>query len=83
MANSAVKAIVRVKGILMRAIMNIRTNVSIITLSVVRVIRKLRMTMEMLDKSKIIAINQTKKNVINIIRDVSLSIQDASVSPTN
>ena len=31
------------------------------------------------DGSKIIAINQTKKNVISIIKDTSLSIQDIRV----
>ena len=38
--------------------------------------------MEMPDGSKIIAVDQTKKNVISIIRDASLSIQDARV-PVN
>jgi len=36
--------------------------------------------MGMSDGSKIIAVDQTKKNVISIIRDVPLSIQDARVS---
>ena len=38
--------------------------------------------MRMPDKSKIIAIDQTKKNVICIIKDVSLSIQNAKM-PVN
>ncbi len=33
-----------------------------------------------LDESKIIAINQTKKNVIDIIKDAPLAIQDVRVS---
>ena len=77
MANSAVRITVRVKGTLMRAVLDTGTNVSIITLPVVK---KLRLTMGMPDGSKIIAVDQTKKNVISIIRDVSLSIQDARVS---
>jgi len=71
MANSTVKTIVKVKGILIRAIMDIRINVSIITLPIVK---KLRMTMRLPDESKIIAVDQTKKNVISIVKDVSLSI---------
>ncbi len=54
MANSAVKAIVRVKGTPIRVIMDTRANVSIVTLPIVK---KLRMTMRMSDGSKIIAIN--------------------------
>ncbi len=51
--------------------MDMGANVSIVTLSV---IKKLRMTMGVLDGSKIIVVDQTKKNVIGIIRDASLSI---------
>jgi len=54
MANSAVRTIVKVKGIPMKAIIDIRTNVSIIILPVVK---KLQMTMGMPDGSKIIAVN--------------------------
>ncbi len=36
--------------------------------------------MGMSDGSKIIAVDQTKKNVIGIVRDASLSIQDARVA---
>ena len=36
--------------------------------------------MGMPDGSKIIAVDQTKKNVISIVRDAPLSIQDARVS---
>ena len=71
MANSAVRAIIRVKGILIRVIMDTEINVSIITLPVVK---KLQMTIRMPDENKIIAIDQTKKNVISIIRNASLSI---------
>jgi len=74
MTNSVVRAIIRVKRILMRAIMDIEANVSIITLPVVK---KIQMIIRMPDGSKIIAINQTKKNVIGIIKNASLSIQDA------
>ncbi len=35
--------------------------------------------MGMPDESKIIAVDQTKKNVIGIVRDASLSIQDVRV----
>src|SRR6266540_7358634 len=77
MANSAVQTTVRVKGTPMRAVLDTRANVSIVTLPVVK---KLRLTMGMSDGSKIIAVDQTKKNVISIIRDVPLSIQDARVS---
>ncbi len=77
MANLAVRAVVRVKGIPMKVIIDIRVNVSIMILSV---IKKLQITMGMPDGSKIIAINQTKKNIINIVRDTSLSIQDTRVS---
>ena len=38
--------------------------------------------MGMPDESKIIAVDQTKKNVIGIVRDAPLSIQDARV-PVN
>ena len=54
MTNLAVRAIVRVKGILMRAIIDIRANISIITLSVVK---KLQITIGMPDENKIIAID--------------------------
>ncbi len=77
MANSAVRAIVRVKKTPMRAIMDTGANVSIITLLVVK---KLHIIMGLLDRSKIIAINQIKKNVISIVRDTPISIQDARVS---
>src|SRR6266498_4997408 len=64
MANLAVRMTIRVKRTLMRAILNTEANISIITLSVVR---KLRLIMEMPDGSKIIAVDQTKKNIIGII----------------
>ena len=79
MANSAVRAIVRVKGTPMRAVLDTGANVLIVTLPVVK---KLRLIMGMLDGSKIIAVDQIKKNVISIIRKVPLSIQDARV-PVN
>ena len=63
----------------MKAVLDMGANVSIIILSVVK---KLRLTMGMSDESKIIAVNQIKKNVIGIVRDVPLSIQDARV-PVN
>ena len=68
MANLVVRTIVRVKGNLMRAIINTRANVSIITLPVVK---KLHLTMGMPDRSKIIAVNQIKKNVIRIVQNAS------------
>src|SRR6266540_5103512 len=77
MVNSAVRTTVRIKRTPMRAILDIRANVSIMTLPVVK---KLRLTMGMPDGNKIIAVDQTKKNVIDIVRDASLSIQDAKVS---
>jgi len=76
MANSAVRTTVRVKGTPMRAVLDTRANVSIITLPVVK---KLRLIMGMPDGSKIIAVDQTKKNIISIIRDAPLLIQDAKV----
>ncbi len=63
----------------MKTVLDTGANVSIVTLLIVR---KLRLTMGMLDGSKIIAIDQTKKNVISIVRDAFLSIQDARV-PVN
>jgi len=54
MANSAVRIIVRIKGIPMRAIMDTGINVFIITLLVVK---KLYITMKMPDESKIIAVD--------------------------
>ncbi len=54
MANSAVRAIIRVKGTLMRAVLNTGANISIVTLLIVR---KLRLTMGVPDGSKIIAVN--------------------------
>ena len=63
----------------MKAVLDIRANVSIVTLPVVK---KLHLTMGMPDESKIIAVDQTKKNVISIINNASLSIQDARV-PVN
>ncbi len=79
MANLAVKVIVRVKGIPIRVIINTEANVSIITLPIVK---KLQMIMGMPDGNKIIVIDQIKKNVISIIKDVFFSIQDAKV-PVN
>ncbi len=76
MANSAVRTTVRIKGTPMRAILDTGANVSIVTLPVVK---KLHLTMGMPDGSKIIAVDQIKKNVIGIVRDASLSIQDARV----
>jgi len=54
MANSAVRAIVRVKGPPIRAIMDTEANIFIITLPVVK---KLQMIMGMSDDSKIIIID--------------------------
>src|SRR6266496_4357930 len=79
MANSAVRTTIRIKGTPIRAVLDTGANVSIVTLPVVK---KLRLTMGIPDGSKIIAVDQTKKNVIVIVRDVSLSIQDARV-PVN
>ncbi len=76
MANSAVRTTVRIKGTPIRAILDTGANVSIVTLPVVK---KLRLTMGMPDGSKIIVMDQTKKNVIGIVRDAPLSIQDARV----
>src|SRR6266498_3970191 len=77
MANSAVRTTIRIKGTPIRAVLDTGANVSIVTLPVVK---QLRLTMGMPDGSKIIAVDQTKKNVIGIVRDASLSIQDARVS---
>ncbi len=63
MANSAIRTIVRVKGTSMRAVLDTGANVSIVTIPVVK---KLCLTMRMSDGSKIIAVDQTKKNVIGI-----------------
>ncbi len=60
----------------MKAVLDTEANVLIVTLPVVK---KLHLTMGMPDGSKIIAVDQTKKNVISIIRDASFSIQDARV----
>src|SRR6266540_5658109 len=79
MVNSTVRTTVRIKGTPMRAVLDTGANVSIITLPVVK---KLRLTMGLPDGSKIIAIDQTKKNVIDIVRDAPLSIQDARI-PVN
>src|SRR6266540_3719544 len=76
MANSAVRTTVRVKGTPMKAVLDTEANVSIVILPVVK---KLRLTMGMPDGSKIIAVDQIKKNVISIVRDAPLSIQDARV----
>jgi len=76
MANSAVRTTVRVKGTPMKTVLDTGANVSIVTLPVVK---KLRLTMGMPDESKIIAVDQTKKNVISIVRDAPLSIQDVRV----
>ena len=79
MVNSAVRAIVRVKETPMRAIIDTEANVSIIILPVVK---KLRMTMGLPNGSKIIAVDQTKKNVIGIVKVAPLTIQDARI-PVN
>ena len=76
MANSAVRTTVRVKGTPMKAVLDTEANVSIVTLLVVK---KLRLTMGLPDGSKIVAVNQTKKSVIGIVRNAPLSIQDARV----
>jgi len=60
----------------MKAIIDTEANVSIIILLVVK---KLCMTMEMLNESKIIAVDQTKKNIISIVKDAPLLIQDARI----
>src|SRR6266542_1477519 len=78
-ANSAVQTTVRIKGTPMRAVLDTEANVSIVTLPVVK---KLHLTMGMPDGSKIIAVDQTKKNVIGIVKDAPLSIQDVRV-PVN
>ncbi len=77
MANSAMRMTVRIKGTPMRAVLNTGANVSIVTLPVVK---KLYLIIGMPDKSKIIAVDQTKKNVMGIVRDALLSIQNARVS---
>ena len=79
MANSAVRITVRIKRTPMRAVLDTGANVSIVTLPIVK---KLRLIMGMSNGSKIIAVDQTKKNVISIVRDAPLSIQDARV-PVN
>ncbi len=76
MANSAVRTTIRIKRTLMKAVLDTGANVSIITLPVVK---KLRLMMGMPDGSKIIAVDQTKKNVIGIVKNAPLSIQDARV----
>ena len=77
MANSAMRIILRVKGIPIRAVLDTRANVSIMTSPTVK---KLHLTMGVSNGSKIIAVDQTKKNVISIVRDAPLSIQDVRVS---
>ncbi len=77
MANSAMRMTVRIKGTPMRAVLNTGANVSIVTLPVVK---KLYLIIGMPDRSKIIAVDQTKKNVMGIVRDALLSIQNARVS---
>src|SRR6266540_592802 len=77
MANSAVRTTIRIKGTPMKAVLDTGANDSIITLPVVK---KLRLIMRLPDGSKIIAVDQTKKNVIGIVRDAPLSIQDVRVS---
>jgi len=77
MTNSAVRTTVRIKETPMKAVLDTKANVSIVTLLVVK---KLRLTMGMPDGSKIIAVDQTKKSVIGIVRDAPLSIQDTRVS---
>ncbi len=54
MVNLAVRAIVRVKRISVKAVLDTEINVSIITLPIVR---KLHLTMRMPDGSKIIAVD--------------------------
>ncbi len=73
MVNLAIRAIVRVKKTLMRAVLDTAANIFIVTLPIVK---KLRLTMGMPDESKIIAIDQIKKNIIRILRDAPLLIQD-------
>ncbi len=59
--------------------MDTGANVSIISLPVVK---KLRITIGIPDGSKIVAINQIKKNVISIVKNTSLLIQNARI-PVN
>ena len=54
MANLVVRTTVRVKGTLMRAVLNTGANVSIVTLPVVK---KLHLTIGIPDGSKIIAVD--------------------------
>ncbi len=67
MANLVVKTIVKVKKTLIKAIMNTKANIFIITLPI---IKKLRMTTRMPNKNRIIAIDQIKKNIISIVKDI-------------
>ncbi len=76
MANSAVRITVRVKETPMKTVLDTGANVSIVTLLTVK---KLCLIMEVSDGSKIIMVDQIKKNVIGIIRDALLSIQDARI----
>jgi len=76
MANSAIRTIIRVKGIPIRTVLDTGANVSIVTLPI---IKKLRLTMGVPNGSKIIAVDQTKKNIISIVRNMLLSIQNARV----
>ncbi len=71
MANSAVRIIIKIKRIPIKAIIDIKANIFII---IFLVIKKLKMIIGILNESRIIVIDQTKKNVIKIVRDASLSI---------
>ena len=49
------------------------------TIVTLLIVKKLWMTIGMSNESKIIAVDQTKKNVISIMKDASLFIQNARV----
>src|SRR6266542_7060466 len=73
---SAVRTTIRVKGHLVKAIVDSGASVSIITLPIVK---QLRLQMSPADGSSIVAVDQAKKKVIGFVRGAPLAIADARV----
>ncbi len=73
---SAVRTTIRVKGHLVKAIVDSEVSVSIITLPIVK---QLRLQMSPADGSSIVAVDQAKKKVFSFVRGAPLAIADARI----
>ena len=81
MANDGItiRITVRVKGYLIKIIIDIGANVFIV---IYPIVKRLQLTMESADGSQIIAVDQQRKTVKGVVKEVSLAIADAKVPIT-